>query len=162
VKHGEKVQYMPEAIVRSEMPSTFAQMRTQDIRWESPDVSLPTWRIAWQLLKAGMRNRDFARLEAIAELLTPPLSYLISWCLLTLLGSLLLWSIPNLLISLVIVGGLFCYLSSAIYLVRPPRFLFSALLHAPGFMLWKLWVILVLKRSKKHTAEWVRTNRTIS
>ncbi len=162
VEHGEKVQYMPEAIVRSEMPSTFAQMRTQDIRWESPDVSLPAWRTAWQLLKAGMKNRDFARLEAIAELLTPPLSYLIGLSLLTLPGSMLLWSIPNLLISLVLVGGLFCYLSSAIYLVRPPRSLFRALLHAPGFMLWKLWVILVLKRSKKHTAEWVRTSRTIS
>jgi cellulose synthase/poly-beta-1,6-N-acetylglucosamine synthase-like glycosyltransferase len=162
VKHGEKVQYMPEAIVRSEMPSTFAQMRTQDIRWESPDVSLPAWRTAWQLLKAGMRNRDFARLEAIAELLTPPLSYLIGLCLLTLLGSMLLWSIPSLLMSLVIAAGLFCYLSSAIYLVRPPRSLFRALLHAPGFMLWKLWVILVVKRSKKHTAEWIRTSRTIT
>ncbi len=162
VKHGEKVLYMPEAIVRSEMPSTFVQMRTQDIRWESPDASQPALRTAWQLLKAGIRNRDFARIEAIAELLTPSLSYLIGLCLLTLLGSLLLWSIPNLIISLVIMGGLFCYLSTPIYLLRPPRAVFSALLHAPGFMLWKLWVILVVRRSKKHTAEWIRTSRTIS
>ena len=162
VKHGEKVLYMPEAIVRSEMPSTFAQMRTQDIRWESPDVSQPAWRTSWQLLKAGVRNHDFARIEAIAELLTPPLSYLIGWCLLTLLGSLLLWSIPNMMMSLVIISGLFCYLSTPIYLLHPPRAVIIALLHAPGFMLWKLWVILVVKRSKKHTAEWVRTNRTIS
>jgi hypothetical protein len=162
VKHGEKVLYMPEAIVRSEMPSTFAQMRTQDIRWESPDASQPAWRTAWQLLKAGMRNRDFTRIEAIAELLTPPLSYLIGWCLLTLLGSLLLWSSPNMIISLVMISGLFCYLSTPFYLLHPPRAVITALLHAPGFMLWKLWVILVVKRSKKHTAEWVRTSRTTS
>lgn len=162
VKHGEKVLYMPEAIVRSEMPSTFAQMRTQDIRWESPDASQPTWRAAWQLLKVGMRNRDFTRIEAIAELLTPPLSYLIGLCLLTLLGSLLLWSIPNMIISLVMISGLSSYLSIPFYLLHPPRAVRTALLHAPGFMLWKLWVILVVKRSKKHTAEWVRTSRTIS
>ncbi len=82
VKYGEKVRYMPDAIVRSEMPSTFAQMRTQDIRWESPDKSQPAWKTSWQLLKLGMRNRDAVRIEAIAELLTPPLSYLIGWSIL--------------------------------------------------------------------------------
>lgn len=162
VKHGEKVLYMPDAIVRSEMPSTFAQMRTQDIRWESPDASQPAWRTAWQLLRAGVKNRDFARIEAMAELLTPPFSNLFGWCLLTLIGSLLLWSIPNMIISLVMIGGLFFYLGTPIYLLHPPRAVITALLHAPGFMIWKMWVILVVKRSKKHTAEWVRTGRTIS
>jgi cellulose synthase/poly-beta-1,6-N-acetylglucosamine synthase-like glycosyltransferase len=162
VKHGEKVVYMPDAIVRSEMPSTFAQMRTQDIRWEAPDTSQPVWRTSWQLLKAGISNRDLVRIEAIAELLTPPLSYLIGWSLLTLLGSLFLWSIPNLIMRLVLIGRLFCYLSTAIYLLRPPRAVLLALLHAPGFVVWKLWVILVVKRSKKHTAEWIRTSRTLS
>src|SRR6266699_3978744 len=70
VRHGERVLYLPEAIVRSEMPSTFAQMRTQDIRWESLDGSQPAWKTAWHLLRAGVKNRDFARIEAIAELLT--------------------------------------------------------------------------------------------
>ncbi|MGZ3642757.1 MAG: glycosyltransferase family 2 protein, partial [Ktedonobacteraceae bacterium] len=87
VKHGEKVRYMPDAIVRSEMPSTFAHMRTQDIRWESPDKSQPAWKTSLQLLKPGVKKRDFVRIEAIAELLTPPLSYLIGWSMLALFGS---------------------------------------------------------------------------
>ena len=161
VKHGEKVRYMPDAIVRSEMPSTFAHMRTQDIRWESPDKSQPAWKTSLQLLNLGVRNRDAVRIEAIAELLTPPLSYLIGWSILALLGSLLLWSIPNVIMSLVIIGGLFFYLSTPFYLLHPPRTVMRALLHAPGFMLWKLWVILVVKRSKKQTAEWIRTSRTL-
>ena len=161
VKHGEKVRYMPDAIVRSEMPSTFAHMRTQDIRWESPDKSQPVWKTSLQLLNLGVRNRDAVRIEAIAELLTPPLSYLIGWSILALLGSLLLWSIPNVIMSLVIIGGLFFYLSAPFYLLHPPRTVMKALLHAPGFMLWKLWVILVVKRSKKQTAEWIRTSRTL-
>ena len=162
VKHGEKVRYMPDAIVRSEMPSTFAHMRTQDIRWESPDKSQPVRKIALQLLKAGFRNRDFARIEAVAELLTPPLSFLSSWSLLTLIGSLLLWSFPNMIMSLVIIGGLFCYLSTPIYLLHPPRAVIRALLHAPTFMIWKLWVVVVVKRNKKQTSEWIRTSRTLS
>ncbi len=162
MQHGVKVLYMPDAIVRSEMPTTFAQMRTQDIRWESPDNSQPSWKTAWNLLKAGVRNRDIVRIEAIAELLTPPLSYLVGSCLLALVGSLLLWSLPNLVLSLVITCGLLCYFGTAFYLLRPPRTVFFALLHAPGFMLWKLWVILVVRRSKKHAVEWVRTSRTIS
>jgi len=161
VKHGEKVRYMPDAIVRSEMPSTFAQMRTQDIRWEAPDKSQPVWKTSLQLLNLGFRNRDAVRIEAIAELLTPPLSYLIGWSMLALFGSLLLWSIPNMIMSLVIIGGLLFYLSTPFYLLHPPRTVMRALLHAPGFLLWKLWVILVVKRSKKQTAEWIRTSRTL-
>ncbi|HXX79106.1 MAG TPA: glycosyltransferase family 2 protein, partial [Ktedonobacteraceae bacterium] len=161
VKHGEKILYMPDAIVRSEMPSTFAQMRTQDIRWESPDKSQPAWKTSWQLLVLGVKNRDFARLEAIAELLTPPLSYLVGWSMLTFFGSLLLWSLPNLLLSLGIIGGLLFYVSTPFYLLHPPRTVLKALLHAPGFMLWKLWVILVVRRNKKQTAEWIRTSRSL-
>jgi hypothetical protein len=161
VKHGEKVRYMPDAVVRSEMPSTFAQMRTQDIRWESPDRSQPVWKTSWQLLVLGVKNRDFVRIEAIAELLTPSLSYLIGWSALTLIGSLLLFSIPNIGVSLLILGGLLFYLSTPFYLLRPPRTVMKALLHAPGFMLWKLWVILVVRRSKKQTAEWIRTSRSL-
>ena len=71
---------MPEAIVRSEMPATFVQMRTQDIRWEASQGSQSTGRTARSLLKAGIRHKDFVRIEAIAELLTPPLSYLVSSC----------------------------------------------------------------------------------
>ena len=51
VQHGERVRYVPEAIVRSQMPTTFAQMRTQDIRWESSERSQSTWRIALRLLR---------------------------------------------------------------------------------------------------------------
>jgi cellulose synthase/poly-beta-1,6-N-acetylglucosamine synthase-like glycosyltransferase len=161
VQHGERIRYVPDAIVRSIMPTTFAQMHTQDIRWEAYQDSQSAWGTAWKLLIAGIKNHDFARIEAIAELLTPPLSYLVGLCLLTLIGSLLLWSLPGLLISLMFISGLISYIGTAIYLLRPPRTMYMAFLHAPGFMLWKLWVLLVLRRSKKHTTEWIRTSRTV-
>ena len=162
VRHGERVRYVPEAVVRSQMPTTFAQMRTQDVRWESSEGGQKTWWVALQLLESGLRSRDFARIEAVAELLTPPLSFLVSCCLLAFIASLLLWSLPGLLLSLILVGGLICYVGTALYLVRPPRKVYRAFLHAPGFMIWKLWVYFVLRRSKKHTNEWIRTSRTVS
>src|SRR5947209_7701892 len=160
VLHGERIIYVPDAVVRSVMPIIFNQMRTQDIRWESSTGSESAWKTAWKLLNSGIRNGDFVRLEAIAELLTPPLSFLIIWCLLTLIGSLVMWSLPHILISLILTSGLIYYLSTIIYLLRPPWAIYIALLHAPRFILWKLWVLLVLRRSKKYTGEWIRTSRT--
>jgi cellulose synthase/poly-beta-1,6-N-acetylglucosamine synthase-like glycosyltransferase len=162
VEHGERVRYVPEAEVRSLMPTTFAQMQTQDIRWESSEGSQSSWRIALRLLRAGLHSRSFVCIEAIVELLTPPLSFLVGWCLLTLLASLLLWSAFGLLLSLLLTGGLIFYVSTALYLLRAPQGVYKALLYAPGFVLWKLWVYLVLRRDKKYTSEWIRTSRTAS
>ena len=160
IGHGEHVLYVPEAVVRSEMPTTFAQMRTQDIRWEANVGAPPTWRVALRLLRSGLSNRDLARIEAVVELLTPPLSFLVGWCFLVLLASLLVGTSPELLAGLVLSAGLLCYIGTALYLLRPPRAIYVALLHAPRFVLWKLWVYFVLRKSKKHTGEWVRTSRT--
>ena len=159
VQHGERVRYVPEAIARSQMPTTFAQMRTQDVRWESMAPNQPTWRLALKMLSDGLLLRDFVRIEAVAELLVPPLSLLVSWCLLTLILSLLLTSLSQLFLSFILVGGLLCYLGTALYLLHPPREVYKALFYAPGFMLWKLWVYFTLSRNKKRANEWVRTSR---
>lgn len=164
VQHGEKVRFVPEAQVSSEMPATFEHMRTQDVRWEASQGAPPTSQSAWRLLRAGLRQRDLVRLEALAELITPPLSTLIAGCLLLLVGSLLLWSLPDLLVALLITGGLIYYTGSAFVLLPspPPLKLLQALLAAPRFILWKLWVVLVLKRGKKSETEWIRTSRNAS
>ena len=159
VEHGERVVYVPEAVVSSQMPKTFAQMRTQDIRWESSSGNQPSWRAALTLLKAGIRNRDGVRIEAVAELLTPPLSLLVCGCLMLLVLSPFIWLWTGFIISLLLVAGLMVYIGSAFYLLRPQRAVYMALLYAPGFIIWKLWVYFVLRRSKKHTGEWVRTSR---
>ncbi len=163
VQHGERVSYVPEAIVRSQMPVTFQQMRTQDVRWEGGGgLQESQWRIAWRLLGAGLRYRCLVRLEAMAELLTPPLSLLVSSCLLIFVASLLLWSPVGILLGFLLVAGIAYYVATALYLLRAPAAVYKALLHAPGFVLWKLWVFFVLKRSRKRTKEWVRTARTSS
>jgi len=162
VEYGERVRYIPEAIVRSQMPTTFSQMRTQDIRWESADGNRSTGQNALRLLQSGLRNHDLARIEAIVELLTPPLSLLLCGCLVLGIVSLGTGSWVELGISVFLLVGLLGYIGSALYLLRPPRAVYKALLHAPGFVLWKLWVYFVLRKSNKHKGEWVRTSRTAS
>jgi len=161
VEHGERVSYVPEAIVRSPMPATFKQMRTQDVRWEASASQQSKWHIALQLLRTGLRTRSIVRLEAIAELLTPPLSLLVASCLLIFTASLLLWSPLEILLSLLLVFGIACYIATALYLLRAPVAVYKALLYAPGFVLWKLWIIFVI-RNCKPVKEWVRTVRTPS
>lgn len=161
VRHGERVKYVPEAVVRSQMPTTFAAMRTQDIRWESMGEGETAWQVGWALLKAGLHLRKFSCFESLIELFTPALSFMVSWCLLTMFASALLWFPLAMMFSLLLISGLLLYIGTGFYLLRPPRMTYKALLYAPGFMLWKLWVLLVLKRSKKHTSTWVRTSRNI-
>jgi cellulose synthase/poly-beta-1,6-N-acetylglucosamine synthase-like glycosyltransferase len=160
VRHGERVRYVPEAVVRAQMPITFAAMRTQDIRWESVSHDETVWSVASGLLKAGLRLRKWFCFDALLELFTPTLSFMLSWCLLTLLASLLLLYLPTLIFSLLLTGAVFFYIGTGFYLLRPPHIVYKALLYAPGFMLWKLWIILVLRRSKKYTSEWIRTSRS--
>lgn len=162
VQHGVRVAYVPEALVHSQMPATFEQMRTQDIRWEAVDLQQSQWQTAWQLLRECLRYRSLMRFEALAELLTPPLSMLFVASLLVMVASLLLWSTAEILFASLLYLGLLYYISTAFYLLRPPAAVYKALLHAPGFVLWKLWVVFVLRRSRKHTQEWVRTARTSS
>jgi cellulose synthase/poly-beta-1,6-N-acetylglucosamine synthase-like glycosyltransferase len=162
VQHGVRVVYVPEAIVRAQMPVTFEQMRTQDVRWEAGAPQQSQWRLALQLLSAGLRKGSIVRLEAVAELLTPPLSLLVASCLLISAVSLLLWSPLQIVLGLMLLAGVVYYIATALYLLRAPSAVYKALLYAPGFVLWKLWVFFVLSRSKKHTREWVRTVRTPS
>ena len=162
VQQGVRVRYVPEAIVRSHMPTSFAQMRTQDVRWESSEPNQSNWWTAFRLLSTGLRLRDLVRIDATAELLVPPLSFLVGWCLLTLTASLALGSLAEFLFSGLLIGGLILYVGTALYLLRPSRWLYMALLYAPSFMAWKLWVYFIVRKSKKHTSEWIRTTRTIS
>jgi cellulose synthase/poly-beta-1,6-N-acetylglucosamine synthase-like glycosyltransferase len=159
VLHGELVRYVPDTVVRSHMPTSFKQMRTQDIRWESRGGSSSTWQTAKHLMRAGISDRNFVCIEAVFELLTPPLSFLAGSSFLLLIASLLLWSPVALLAGLLLLVGLCYYVGTGIYFLHLPKSAFKVILYVPGFIIWKLWVILVLTRSKKHTSEWIRTSR---
>ncbi|WP_069801792.1 glycosyltransferase family 2 protein [Thermogemmatispora onikobensis] len=170
VEQGIYVRYVPEAIVRSQMPLRFAQMRSQDLRWEAAEANTSALKRASRLLRAGLqagdwrrsdwRRGDWRRLEAVAELLTPPLSVLLAGTTLVLLASLLLRWPPAMVLALLLLLGLSVYVLSPLALLDPPKGIYRAFFFAPVFVLWKLWVYLVLRQSQRQQRDWLRTDRT--
>lgn len=160
---GETVQFAPEAVVRALMPTTFGAMRTQDLRWEASGQKSSTWTWALRLVSTGVRLRDWRRLEAALELLTPPLSQVIALVAISVLlgAGLALGQVTftPLIIATCLVIGLGVYLGSALYLLHPPVEAYRALFVAPRFIIWKLWVSLVARHRHGAQGEWVRTER---
>ncbi len=162
IEQGERVVFVPDAAVHSQMPLSFAQLRSQDIRWEAVAPGESELRSAWRLLKSGVSQRSWVQLDATAELLTPPLSLLVVACGLAVAAAVLLRMTLPLVLAMTLCAGMVLYVSTAFYLLRPPPGVYKSLLHTPRFVLWKLWVVFVLAKSRKHTKEWVRTARNPS
>lgn len=163
VSSGEKVMFVPDANVRSVMPTTARQLKTQDIRWESldPDASSSQRRIGWGLFCEGIRHHSWVRLDALAELLTPPLSVLAGGCVLVLVAAVVLDAPLQIILAALLTCALLVYVGSAFVLLRPPWGVYRALIYAPSYILRKLWIYFVLRRLRKNTTTWVRTSRTI-
>lgn len=161
VEHGESIRYAADALVKADMPTTFTQMRTQDVRWESA-AEASTLVVALRLLRAATRLRSAIPLEAALELLTPPLSLLIGGASVALVVALLLGWLPTLLVALLIWICALLYISSALLLERPPARFYRHLAYAPIFLCWKLWVKLVAVRLPHRSREWVRTSRAVT
>ncbi len=162
VASGEKILFVPDADVRSVMPTTSRQLQSQDIRWESlnPDASDWQRRIGWRLLSDGIRRHSWVRLDALAELLTPPLSVLGGGSVALLLAAILLGAQLQLTAAVALVVMLAAYVASAFVLLRPPLGVYRALVYAPAYVVRKLWIYFVLRRLRKNTISWVRTSRT--
>jgi len=156
---GERVVYAPGAMLRSEMPETFDQLRTQDIRWESPGDDNSRWHIATELIRSGIRKRSLVQLDGAAELLVPQLSVLFTGCLALTIGA-LLTSLPIPVAGTLTVDVLLgFYMASAFLICRPPLAVYLALAYAPRFVLRKLWILAVTRHIAGRHAFWERTTR---
>lgn len=164
---GQRVTFAPDAVVEAEMPGTLAGAQTQNVRWERGRLEMAK-RYVPQLLSAGVKRKNFMYWDAAMEHLIPPFSILagvsallfgaqvgLKWCErrshkhtsnagITLATS----SILNQVV----------YLFAGLWLVRAPRQIYIALLGAPLFIVWKIWlyVRVLMGRDKQG---WVRTAR---
>ncbi len=160
VESGIRVHFAPGAQVLSAMPTTWSQLRSQDVRWESMGAGqTPARVIAWRLFVGWLRTRDARRFEALIELLTPQLSLLGLSSVVFVIAAAALRSPLALGVALGLIVGLSLYVSSAFWLLRPPIEAYRALLFAPWFAIRKAWIILVVSRNKRETSAWVRTTR---
>jgi cellulose synthase/poly-beta-1,6-N-acetylglucosamine synthase-like glycosyltransferase len=170
LRQGIRVAYEPEARVLAQMPVTAAQAASQRERWEGGRYRLLRER-ASGLLWEGLRKRNVPLINAALNLITPPLAELFSllavWGLLVVLGraaGLLRasgafttgWTVASAGFATYVLGGL--WLSGARWGV------YSALLKAPLYVAWKLWLYArrlpaLFSQPSAAAPNWIRTER---
>jgi 1,2-diacylglycerol 3-beta-glucosyltransferase len=158
---GHRVHYAWEAEVLGEMVSSEKAARSQRRRWEGGRWAM-TKQFGPPLLAESLRERDGVLLDLAMDLLVPPLSYVVLGAVAVAVaaGALSVWQGQ---VALSAYAGAFCVGSLGLYVLRGwwvsgmgARGL-VALMRAPFYVLWKVWLMVAGPRDKK--GEWVRTTR---
>lgn len=161
---GERVTFAPDATVWAEMPGTLHGAHSQNVRWEQGRLQLAVQYIP-KLLRATFaapaketRPSRYVLFDSMMEHLIPPFSIVTGLTLIYLILT-VIWGTPTLVL---LASGLFIgqlvYILAGLILARTPASTYRALLYAPFFVLWKIWLLVrVIGRSEQ--AGWVRTAR---
>jgi cellulose synthase/poly-beta-1,6-N-acetylglucosamine synthase-like glycosyltransferase len=163
--HGERVVFAPEARVSAQMPAARAQATSQRMRWEAGRLQLAR-RDGPRLLVQGLRRFDRRIFDWGVDLLIPPLAGLtLAIGAGTLCASLLALALPAPATTFLVAawaglaGALVLFVLGAMVVGRVSWQAYGALLNAPWYVAWKLWIyVLMLVRRTPQT--WVRTDRT--
>ncbi|MCW3100923.1 MAG: hypothetical protein JWL77_6541 [Chthonomonadaceae bacterium] len=168
--HGIRVHYVPEALVLAQMPVTAEQATSQRKRWEGGRYLLLRER-ALPLLKEGLRKRNVQLFDAAIALFIPPLAelaaLLLLWGALIALGvarHLLLGANGFAALFALATLGFLTYVLGGFRVAGAPREVYSSLLKAPFYIVWKLALYAVglfkrRSRASESQPEWVRTDR---
>jgi 1,2-diacylglycerol 3-beta-glucosyltransferase len=159
------IEFVPEAIVEAEMPSTLAAARTQNERWEGGRIDL-TRRFVPRLVRSatarGARRR-FTKLDTAADLVLPPFSVLAAATAASTaiaLGGARSGRFGRLIagVGIVNVVAQVVHVLSALWMVRAPAAVYRALATAPAAVVWKvaLWARALSGRTDD---DWIRTAR---
>lgn len=134
---GERVEFAPEAGVRSHMPGTRRAARDQNLRWEAGSRAVAR-RFGPSLARAGLRRRDLAALEAALDAAVPPQSLLAAANVAAF--ALALSSRVPIAVRLGVfnLGAQALYVVAGLAIARAPRAVYRALLRAPRLVAWKL------------------------
>jgi 1,2-diacylglycerol 3-beta-glucosyltransferase len=157
VAAGVRVRYVPDAIVTSAMPVDLRQAETQQHRWERGRLVLAR-AYAAPLLSAALRERDPARLDAIAEVCLPPLSVLVGALALVIVLALALGWAPGLAIAAALAGLLALHGLAGMALAHLTPRAYLSLAYAPVYVVWKIGVYL-RAAVQRGASLWVRTPR---
>jgi 1,2-diacylglycerol 3-beta-glucosyltransferase len=155
---GCRVEYAGEAQANADMASGEKNARTQRQRWEQGRFQLVTT-ATLPLLRDAFQHRSLVCLDLAFDLIVPPLSYLVLNILLLgcAAGVAAIW-IPSAHLwewwALVCAGIVVLHVLRGWQLSGMGVRGLMALGHVPGFILWRIWLLLGRK-----TTEWVRTER---
>lgn len=165
VLNNERIVFAPEARILAQMAGTGTQATSQRLRWEGGRLQMAREH-GVRLLGEGVRRRSLRIFDWGMDLLIPPLAALslalvsgttlsavVALVAPTRLSIALLWAWAGLVAAL----GLFILLAMAVG--NLPGQAYHALLNAPRYVLWKLWLYAVMAVGRT-PRDWVRTERT--
>ena len=154
VEAGIKVRFADLATVRGEMPSTGAAASTQRARWEGGRLQMLRrhgMRLGGRVLRGQLRF-----LDPLADLLLPPLAYLVA---LTSAGMLVGASTATLTTGGLLLLVVAAHVVVAVPVARLPWQRLWLLTRVPGYLAWKLFHLGAVLRAARRDAPWVRTAR---
>jgi exopolysaccharide biosynthesis WecB/TagA/CpsF family protein len=163
-----KVEFVSGAQVAGQMVSNSSDSDTQRRRWEGGRFDLiKQW--CPKLFGKFKKERKFAFVDGIMELLVPPFSILVVVGFVGLIVSLVLPFDENRIFSSLVKSSwlLSClifvfYMLSGMILIKAGMFLYGRLFFAPIYVMWKMFTygkMVLLKVFKCDSGEWVRTGR---
>ncbi len=155
---GIRVQFVPQARVWAQMPPEVRESESQNLRWEAGRLLvLRKWAPA--LLRAGLKRRNPALLEAAIDLALPPLSLLAGG---TALLGVAAVAFPQFAAArpavMLLAGGLGLHVLAGLLMVRAPAVVWRSLLCAPAYCLWKV-ALYARVLARRGPTSWVRTHR---
>lgn len=155
---GCRVEYAGEAHADADMAASEKNARTQRQRWETGRFQLARSNTL-PLLRAAIRRRSLVLLDLAFDLIVLPLSYVVmNIVLLGVVAAVLGWWLPS--AAFWVWWALVCAGVLALHVLRGWQVsgmgirCLWALVHVPGFILWRIKLLLGRK-----TNEWVRTER---
>lgn len=154
---GVKVDFVPEAILWAQMPVSFKDARSQNLRWERGRLQMAR-RYGLRFLMEGIFKGNLRKLDAAIEQLIPPLSITFTVALVLLLLSILTGNIWLIAIGAVTNAALLGHLFIGLLSARAPLRVYMSFAYAPWFILWKLSVYLQALMPGK--VRWTRTQRS--
>lgn len=154
---GIRVLFAPDARINVELHKSVSQSEGQRTRWDMGKFEVRNMYLP-QLLKEGLRKRDISCFDSAMELLLPPFSLL---CVLVLTGCAFYAALytygsvdQNAYIWLTVFVSLVSYILLGLVTAGASFKVYRALLYAPFFMLWRLWIVCIESLRKNKRRQW--------
>lgn len=165
LRHGEHIIFAPEARVSAQMPIARSQATSQRVRWEAGRLQLAR-RDGFRLLGQGLLKPNAQLFDWGMDLLIPPLAALTMAVMggTVVTAAAAVWSLTPKLVLLAwawigLVVALVLFVGIAMRVARMPWAAYRAMMNAPRYVMWKLWVYIRMTAARSPQS-WVRTQRT--
>lgn len=142
--YGVRVLFASDARINVELDSSVDKSQSQRTRWDMGKFEVRNMYLP-RLLKEGIKKKDLSYFDCAMELLLPPFSLL---CILVLCGGSLFFLFAfrgmdhTFYLWLAVLVGLVFYVLLGLITAKASVQVYRALLYAPFFMFWRLWIIL--------------------